>query len=128
MKTRVKLFFASLALLLVPVAALPATSAVADTPKQTVCDALQAGTDCTTQPPNSVGINSAISAVINLLSFLVGIVAVIMIIVGGFKYVTSGGDSAKITSAKNTLLYAVIGVIVAALAQVIVKFVLSKLK
>ena len=49
-----------------------------------------------------------------------------MIIYGGMRYITSGGDSGKITSAKNTIIYALIGLVVVALAQFIVKFVLNK--
>ncbi len=71
-------------------------------------------------------INGIITTVINLFSLVVGIVAVIMIILGGLKYITSGGDSGNITGAKNTILYAVIGLVVVALAQIIVKFVLGK--
>jgi hypothetical protein len=52
-------------------------------------------------------------------------VAVIMIIYGGFRYITSGGDSNRVGSAKNTLIYAIIGLIIVALAQLIVHFVLS---
>ena len=49
-----------------------------------------------------------------------------MIMVGGFKYITSGGDSGNITGAKNTILYAVVGLVVVALAQIIVRFVLAR--
>ena len=51
-----------------------------------------------------------------------------MIIIGGVKYVTSGGSSEKTTSAKDTILFAIVGLIVVALAQIIVKFVLHKTK
>lgn len=71
-------------------------------------------------------IQGIVTAVVNIFSVVVGLVAVIMIIVGGFKYITSGGDSGNITSAKNTIVYAVIGLVVVALAQFIVKFVLEK--
>lgn len=71
-------------------------------------------------------LNSVIRTIIDLFSVIVGIVAVVMIIVGGVKYITSGGASDKVTSAKSTILYAVIGLIVVALAQIIVRFVLSK--
>ena len=60
---------------------------------------------------------------INTLLFVIGVVAVIMIIIGGIKYTLSNGDSAQITSAKNTILYAVIGIVVALLAYAIVNFV-----
>lgn len=80
-----------------------------------------AGTDATTK------INNIVHTIVNLLSAVVGIVAVIMIIVGGFRYITSGGNDASVTSAKNTILYAIIGLVVVALAQIIVRFTLSKL-
>ncbi|HVS78844.1 MAG TPA: pilin [Candidatus Saccharimonadales bacterium] len=67
-----------------------------------------------------------ITVVIDILSVVVGIVAVIMIIVAGFRYVTSGGKQESVTGAKNTILYAVIGLIIVALAQIIVRFVLNK--
>ena len=76
---------------------------------------------------NSNGnLNHIIKEAINVFSVIVGVVAVIMIIVGGFRYITSGGQAEKITSAKNTILYAIVGLIIVALAQIIVKFVLSK--
>ena len=71
-------------------------------------------------------LNTLIKNVVNILSMIVGVAAVIMIIYGGFRYVTSGGDSGSVTTAKNTILYALIGLVVVALSQVIVKFVLSK--
>jgi cytochrome bd-type quinol oxidase subunit 2 len=71
-------------------------------------------------------INDLIAQIINIFSVIVGVVAVIMIIYGGFRYITSGGDSGNITSAKNTILYAIVGLVIVALAQFIVKFVLSK--
>jgi uncharacterized membrane protein len=98
----------------------------AATPKSDVCNALGSGAGCTTQPKNGVNINNVITIVINLMSALVGVVAVIMIIVAGFKYVTSGGDSSSVASAKNTLIYAIVGLVVVALSQIIVKFVLQK--
>lgn len=72
-------------------------------------------------------VNSTVALVINVFSWVVGVVAVIMIIVGGFKYITSGGDSGKITSAKNSIIYAIIGLVIVALAQIIVQFVLTKI-
>ena len=87
------------------------------------------GTDATGKP-NAPGtgaqsdVNNLVGKIINIFSVVVGIVAVIMIIVGGFKFITSGGDSGKVTSARNTIVYAIIGLVVVALAQVIVKYVL----
>lgn len=71
-------------------------------------------------------VNNMITTVVNIFSAIVGIIAVIMIVYGGLRYITSGGESGKVTSAKNTIIYAIIGLIVVALAQFIVKFVLDK--
>ena len=72
-------------------------------------------------------ISNIIHTIVNLLSVMVGLAAVLMIIVGGFRYITSGGNDASVTSAKNTILYAIIGLVVVALSQLIVRFTLNKL-
>lgn len=81
-------------------------------------------TTCSEEQTNGLG--DLVKKVINIISVLVGVVAVIMIIVGGFRYITSGGSTEKVTAAKNTILYALVGLIIVALAQVIVRFVLTK--
>jgi len=68
-----------------------------------------------------------ITNVINAILFALGIAAVVMIILGGIRYTTSNGDSGSITSAKNTILYAVVGLVVALMAFLIVNFVIDKL-
>lgn len=82
--------------------------------------------DCENPDNTEQKINDTIKLIVNFLSFIVGVVAVIMIIIAGLKYITSGGDSNNVASAKNTILYAVIGLVIVALAQVIVRFVLQK--
>jgi cytochrome bd-type quinol oxidase subunit 2 len=69
-----------------------------------------------------------VKTVINVLTVVVGVLAVIMIIYAGFRYVTSGGNDDAVKGAKNTILYAIIGLVIVALAQIIVHFVLAKLK
>lgn len=71
-------------------------------------------------------VNDILTTIINLFSLLVGVVSVIMIIFGGFRYITSGGNDSSVASAKNTIIYAIIGLVIVALAQFIVRFVLSK--
>lgn len=88
--------------------------------QQQVCEAIGSDKDCA--KTEGTDINSTIATVLNLFSTLIGVVAVLMIMYAGFKYTTAAGDSSKIASAKNTLIYAVIGLIVAALAKVIVRF------
>lgn len=83
--------------------------------------------DCTTAAQGTEEkVNNLITQIVNIISVIVGIIAVIMIIWGGFKYITSSGDSGNVTAAKNTILYAIIGLIIVALAQFIVRFVLAK--
>lgn len=68
-----------------------------------------------------------IEGVINVLLFIIGAAAVIMIIIGGIRYVVSGGDQGAVTGAKNTILYAVVGLVIAIMAYAIVNFVVTKL-
>lgn len=75
--------------------------------------------------PTSGAINNVIKFVLQIFSVIVGIAAVIMIVVGGFKYIISGGDSSRVTGAKDTILFAIVGLVIVALAQIIVHFVLS---
>lgn len=74
------------------------------------------------------GVAKTINGVVNILSFILGVAAIIMILVSAFKYITSNGDSNKIAGAKSTLIYALVGLAVAALAQVFVNFVMGVTK
>lgn len=82
---------------------------------------------CDGCPADLFGDTGAFKKVTNTILYIVGIIAVIMLIIGGIKYVVSGGDSKKVTDAKNTILYAIIGLIIAFLAYAIVNFVISAL-
>ena len=134
MINKIKLTLLALALLVVPVFA---TTAVSAEPADiNISDCVSDGVnldgaidgDCTpaTDVDANADLTSIIKTVINIISIVVGVIAVIMIIFGGLKYITSGGESNKITSAKNTILYALIGLVVVALSQFIVRFVLAK--
>ena len=72
-------------------------------------------------------VEEVLPTVVNVLLFLIGALSVIMIIYGGIRYVTSGGDQGAITSAKNTIMYSVVGLVVAILAYAIVNFVIARL-
>ena len=71
-------------------------------------------------------INTLLTSIINIFSIIVGVIAVIMIIVGGLRYITSGGESGKVGAAKTTIIYALVGLVIVALAQLIVHFVLGQ--
>ena len=79
--------------------------------------------------PNGKGdINSIIQTVINVMLFIVGILCVIMIIFGGVRYVTSTGEKTKVDNAKNTIVYAVVGLVVAIIAFALVQWIFTSLK
>lgn len=110
------------------VLAAPSSTVVALTPKDQICQGVGAVTgnaDCTSTSGQPT-VDKVLKLALSILSFVVGVIAVIMLIVGGLKYILSQGESAQTASAKNTILYAIVGMVVAALAQVIVRFVLSK--
>ena len=65
--------------------------------------------------------------ILNIFTYIIGAVAVLMMIIGGLRYVTSNGDANQVSSAKNTILYAAIGLVVAAMANAIVNFVLTNI-
>ncbi|RYC74939.1 pilin [Candidatus Nanosyncoccus alces] len=82
---------------------------------------------CDGCPKDLFGDTGVFKQITNTILYIVGIVAVIMLIIGGIRYVTSGGDAKKVTDAKNTVLYAIIGLVIAFLAFAIVNFVISAL-
>lgn len=115
---------------MVPVAVHAANSSASNI-QQPLCDGAQNASNgqdgsCEDQSAgDGSGIKKIAKNIVNLVSIVVGAVSILMIIYGGFRYITSGGDSGRVGTAKNTLIYAVIGLIVVALAQLIVNFVLS---
>lgn len=112
---------------LVPVAAYAACSPIAKGINQGANGAAGTSEACDTGTGvNESSITSAARKIVNLISIVVGVVAVVMIIFGGFRYITSGGDSGKVGNAKNSLIYAIVGLIIVALAQLIVRFVLNQ--
>lgn len=140
MKTLIKK--AAAVMMIVPALALglvamaPATVHAATDPNATtdcnsVTSGISHGADCakpTNAPSNLFGANSIFVTITNILLFIIGAIAVIMLIIGGVRYVVSAGDQNAVTSAKNTILYAIIGIVVAFLAYAAVNFVSSQLQ
>lgn len=77
---------------------------------------------------NTEDLSNNLKTIVNILLFVLGAIAVIMIVIGGIRYTTSNGDAGSIKSAKDTVLYSVVGLIVAILAYAIVNFVLGAFK
>lgn len=102
---------------------------LAQDPLDGVCQQNPNATICQNRSSQNpiLGPNGIITRVVQIIVMITGIASVIMITVGGFKYTISTGDSSNINSAKNTILYAVIGLVIAIFGQAIVSFVLSRL-
>lgn len=102
------------------------SSMVAQTAQQQVCAGIGlAGGNCGASSGASE-VNKVLALVINLISLIVGIAAVVMIILAGMKFITSGGDPSKVSSAKNQVIYALVGLIVVAFSQLLVHLVINK--
>jgi hypothetical protein len=129
MKRFVQLSVALLTFLIVATPAM-ASASLFDGSKDAACQGaeLNSSTDCS--DPAVTGsadkVNTTVKTAIDIFSAIVGVIAVVMIIVSGLKYMTSGGDPSKTNNAKDSLLYALIGLIVVALSQAIVHFVLNR--
>lgn len=98
---------------------------VSEESKNAACQGLAAGSAGCNDTAGS-GVDSLVNTAVDILSWIVGVAAVIMIVFAGFKFITAAGDSSKIASARSTLIYAVIGIAVVVTAQVLVGFVVGE--
>lgn len=103
-----------------PVFASPATDAC------TGIKAANPSAECSDAANATSSFGGIIKTIINVLSIVVGAASAVMLVIGGFRYVISGGDSNAVSGAKNTILYAIIGLVIVLFAQVIVAFVLDR--
>ena len=92
----------------------------------TVADGVDCGSTSGTAK-NLFGTGGIFTTVINTLLFIIGALSVVMLIIGGIRYTVSGGTAAQVTAAKNTIMYALIGLVVAFLAYAIVNWVLGSI-
>ena len=97
------------------------------TPPPSAKQQVQQGINDAGGTTNTTSANTLIKNIVNTMLFLVGVLSVIMIIYGGIQYVISVGDSGKVAKAKTTIIYAIVGLIVAILSYAIVNFVISQL-
>ena len=76
---------------------------------------------------NGNDLSNAVIGIINGIVAVLGLVAVIVIIIGGVNYMTSSGDAGKVKKAKDTILYGVIGLVICVLAFAIVNFIIANI-
>lgn len=122
MKKIVLLAFMSLG-----VASIMSLSVVGDSAYAQVSSGINAATTDEMKNKQIDGSNGVIRTVSNILIWVVGFISVIMIMWSGFKYATAAGDTSKVASAKNSLIYAIVGLIIAVLAYAIVNFIMDRL-
>ncbi|MBQ6147331.1 hypothetical protein IJI70_00600 [Candidatus Saccharibacteria bacterium] len=89
--------------------------------------AWQEGMEQTEGSFTQTSLTDVIKNIINIILYVVGVLAVVMIIFGGVQYTTSAGDTNKVTKAKNTILYGIVGLVVAILAYAIVNFIVGRI-
>jgi hypothetical protein len=107
-----------------------ALAVASDCSDPTAADPLKSGAACSqgaSQKENLFGQKGIFTIAANTLIFLVGAISVIYLIIGGLRYVVSGGDSKAVTAAKDTILYAIVGVVVAVISFALVQFVINAL-
>lgn len=123
---KLKVFIVSAAVAIAGAAAFaPALTASALNPLETACSNSSGNTVCDEVNSGSGNLNSIIGIIVNTILFIVGALAVVMAIWSGFQYITSTGDSGKVSKAKNTLVYSIVGLIIALLAYTIVNYVFN---
>jgi lysylphosphatidylglycerol synthetase-like protein (DUF2156 family) len=126
MKRRIQMILASIGV--IAAALLPVTvpsAAYAVDPGFGACSGNSTSAVCRAR--NNDNVFRILKNVINILLTVVGIVAVIMVVVGGIKYAASQGDQGAVSSAKNTIIYAIVGLVIAVMAFAIVNFVLIRI-
>ena len=126
-KKTTKLLVTALFLSIVSISGMAFATAAQDAACAGAGSTVNATTGCT-PPAGSASIDGTIAAAVNIFSIIIGLVGVIMLMVGGLKYVTSQGDGGQVSSAKNTILYAIVGLVIGAMAQIIAKTVLNKIR
>ena len=105
----------------------PADNSAFSGSKDSVCNGVGLGGNACSNPKNGQsGISKIISNVLDILSYIVGIASVFVLIISGIRMIVSGGDSNSFNSAKNGILYAVIGLVIVAVSQIIVQYVITK--
>lgn len=132
----IKRFLLLASLLTLPAVALPAAVSAVDIVPSEVCSRGGASDSAVCRDNRSAennrdrnpifGSEGALTAAVNILSVVVGIVAVIMIILGGLKYVTSGSNPQDVANARERIIYSLVALVVVALAQVIVRYVIGR--
>ncbi len=109
---------------------LPAARTLAIAPIQDVCRGAPNASVCTQNPGGTnefYGPGGILDSIINIISVVVGVVAVFAIVVAGFQFIVSGGDSNRVSSARNTIIYAIVGLVIVGIAQLVEAFVINQI-
>ena len=85
-------------------------------------------TYCQNKSEGETKVKSVMKSVVDVLLITVGVISIVMIVVGGIMFALSSGDASKVTKARNMVIYAVVGLVVALFASAIINFVFNKVK
>lgn len=110
------------------VGAMSASPTLAVDPLESACKKTPNAEICLQKSTAGANVSTSIENIIKLLLWALGVICVIVIIIAGIQYAVAAGDSNQITKAKNTILYAIVGLVVALLSYAIVNFVVDQFK
>lgn len=117
----------ALPVMVMGILAVPSPVSAGHSAVHNLCEGVEIGTSERCGSPTSGNrVSTLVQTAINIFSAIIGIAAVIMILVAGIKFVVSGGEASNVNAARSTILYAIVGLVVAVLAQVIARFALDK--
>jgi hypothetical protein len=119
----------TLLLVLTPAFVLGSTRVDAQTASsQALCEGANDGTgnSSCTDDTSGTAVSNVIKTAIRIFQAVIGILAIFYILIGGLSYITSGGDAAKTKSAREKILYAMIGLVIVAVAEILVRFALNR--
>ncbi|MBP7760286.1 hypothetical protein KA093_00655 [Candidatus Saccharibacteria bacterium] len=108
-------------------ALVPHTAGAVASPITDACKVDSTSPLCSDQSDKLFGPDSIWTKIVNTLIYVTGAIAVIMMVIGGMRFTLSGGDASGTKSARETIIYAAVGLVVAMMSYAIVNFVLSRI-
>ncbi len=128
MKQRLAIIITSMLAVMAPLLTPVAVYAAPTAASEAICEGVNDGSGATSCADDSSGIavSNVIKGAIRIFQAIIGIISVFIILMAGMNYITSGGDATKTKTARERILYAVIGLVIVGLAEIIVQFALNR--
>ena len=128
MKQRLAIIITLVVTMMTPLLAHTVAYAAPTAASEAICEGVNDGSGVTSCTDNSSGlaVSNVIKGAIRIFQAVIGIISVFTILIGGMNYITSGGDAGKTKTARDRIMYAVIGLVIVGLAEIIVQFALNR--